>query len=277
MEILSYPFMQHALLAAFLCSVACGIIGSLVVLNRLSFLAGAVAHAAYGGIGISFMFSLPPLPCTLVFSLAASLGMAHIATSGGGFNRDEATDTAIGILWAAGMAFGIILIELTPGYAGDLMGFLFGSILAVPLSSLLVMALLDCLLLALFFYFRQGLTVLTLDAEFASARGLSVRGLFFLLVGMSSVAVVMLLQAVGLILVIALLTIPPHMARRCTVSLGAMMAVSGLLCFVFCVSGLAVAYLFDLSSGAAIIAVTTLLYFMQTVFLSRRSSALHCK
>ena len=269
MDILFYPFMQHALLAALLCSVACGVIGSLVVLNRLSFLAGAVAHAAYGGVGIAFMFSLPPLPCTLGFSLAASLLMAHVASRDGG-GKAEDTDTAIGILWAAGMAFGIILIELTPGYAGDLMGFLFGSILAVPASNLLLMALLDLILLLVFLYYRQGLTALTLDPDFAAARGLPVRGLFFLLVGMTSVAVVMLLQAVGLILVIALLTIPPQMARRCTTTLRGMMAVAALLCFTLCVAGLGVAYMFDLSSGAAIIGVTTLLYGLQTAYYSLR-------
>lgn len=270
MEILSYSFMQHALLAAFLCSLACGVIGSLVVLNRLAFLAGAVAHAAYGGIGLAFMFALPPLPCTLGFSLLSSLLMAQVASRKEQSNNAEETDAAIGILWAAGMAFGIILVECTPGYAGDLTGFLFGSILAVPAGNLWLMLLLDTLLLGLFYYFRQGFTALTLDPDFAAARGLPVRGLFFLLVGMTSVAVVMLLQAVGLILVIALLTIPPQMARRCTATLGGMMVLAALLCFFFCVAGLAVAYWADLSSGAAIISVTTLCYCLQIVFLSLR-------
>ncbi len=265
--------MQHALFAAFLCSIACGIIGSLVVLNRLSYLAGAVAHAAYGGIGLAFLFALPVLPCAAGFSLAASLVMARTMIKDGDIAPAGEADTAIGILWAAGMAFGIILIELSPGYAGDLMGFLFGSILAVPGESLLLMAGLDLLLLFVTLRFRQGLTAVSLDPDFARARGLPVQRLFYLLVGMAALAVVMLLQIVGLILVIALLTIPPHMARRITRGLPGMMAAAGALCFAFCLGGLYLAYLFDLSSGAVIIAVAVAAYALQTACLALRRKA----
>lgn len=255
MSALSYPFMQHAILAAFLCSVACGIIGSLVILNRLAYLAGAVAHAAYGGIGIAFVSGLPVLPCTMGFSLAASLTMAKTMVKDGDISFGGSADTAMGILWAGGMALGIILIDLSPGYAGDLMGFLFGSIMAVPVENLTVMAILDALLLLVLYRYGQGLTAITFDPEFARARGLPVSAIFYLLVGMTAVAVVMLLQVVGLILVIALLTIPPYMGRRLTRGLGAMMLVSGLLCFAICLAGLALAYVFDISPGAVIIAV----------------------
>lgn len=267
-EILSFPFMQNALLAAFLCSVASGVIGTLVVLNRLSYLAGAIAHAAYGGIGLAFLFRLPVLPCTMGFSLASSLLMARIAAPGNSSRRDP--DTAIGILWAAGMAFGIILIELSPGYAGDLMGFLFGSILAVPLSSIYLMAALDIVLILLYLRFRQGLTALSLDPDFALSRGVPVRAYFFLLVGMAAIAVVMLLQVVGLILVIAMLTIPPHMARNCATTLGGMMLTAAALNLAFCVTGLALAWAFDISSGALIIAVATVAYSAQCLFLRLR-------
>lgn len=260
MSVLSYPFMQHAILAAFLCSVACGVIGSLVVLNRLAYLAGAVAHAAYGGIGIAFASGLPVLPCTMGFSLASSLVMAGTMIKDGDIAPGKTGDTAMGILWAGGMALGIILIDLSPGYAGDLMGFLFGSILAVPLENLVIMAGLDCALLALLYRYGQGLAAITFDPEFARARGLPVKGVFFLLVGMTAAAVVMLLQIVGLILVIALLTIPPYMGRRMTRSLHGMMIASGALCFAFCLAGLALATVFDITPGAVIIAVAAAAY-----------------
>ena len=263
MSVLSYEFMQHAILAALLCSIACGIIGSLVILNRLSYLAGAVAHAAYGGIGIAFASGLPVLPCTMSFSLASSLIMARTMIKDGDIAPGQTGDTAMGILWAGGMAMGIILIDLSPGYAGDLMGFLFGSILAVPVENLLVMAVLDILLLGILYRYGQGLTAITFDPEFARARGLPVIGLFYLLVGMTAVAVVMLLQIVGLILVIALLTIPPYMGRRIARTFGGMMIASALLCFGFCLAGLALAYIFDLSPGAVIIAVATFVYGLQ--------------
>lgn len=277
LEYLGYPFMQHALLAAFLCSIACGVIGSLVVLNRLSYLAGAIAHAAYGGIGIAFMFRLPPLPCTLGFSLASSLLMAHIASRGEHPTLNSDPDTLIGILWAGGMAFGILLIELSPGYAGELTGFLFGSILAVPPANLMLMAGLDLLLILLLFFFRQGLIALSLDPDFAMARGLPVRAYFFLLIGMTALAVVMLLQVVGLVLVIALLTIPPCMARSLTRSLGAMMALSSVFCLLFCLLGLTLATLFDLSSGALIIASASAGFALQVALCKIRKRQLRPK
>ena len=268
MNILSYDFMQHALLAAFLCSVACGIIGSFVVLNRLSYLAGAVAHAAYGGIGVAFISGLPVLPCTMGFSFASSLIMARTMIRDGDIAPDRTSDTAMGILWAGGMAFGIILIDLSDGYAGDLMGYLFGSIMAVPAEHLIVMAVLDIALLLLVYRYGQGLAAITIDPEFARSRGLNVKAYFYLLVGMTAVAVVMLLQIVGLILVIALLTIPPCMGRNMTRSLPAMMLASTLLCFAFCIAGMALAYPPDVSPGAVIIAVAAIAYGIQRFFTS---------
>ena len=263
MSVLGFAFMQHAILAAVLCSVACGIVGSLVVLNRLAYLAGAVAHAAYGGIGIAFASGLPVMPCTMGFSLASSLVMAATMVKNGDIAPDKTADTAMGILWAGGMALGIILIDLSPGYAGDLMGFLFGSILAVPTENLMVMAVLDALLLAALYRYGQGLAAISIDPEFARSRGLPVKRYFYLLVGLTALTVVMLLQVVGLILVIALLTIPPFMGRRLTSSLGGMMAASALLCCIFCLAGLALAYVFDVSPGAIIIAVAVAAYGIQ--------------
>lgn len=260
MSILSYEFMQHAILAAFLCSVACGVIGSFVVLNRLSYLAGAVAHASYGGIGIAFISALPVLPCTMGFSLASALVMAKTMIKDGDIAPDKTSDTAMGILWAGGMAFGIILIDFSDGYAGDLMGYLFGSILAVPFGSLVFMTVFDIALLLLICRYGQGLAAITIDPEFARSRGLNAQYYFYLLVGMTAVAVVMLLQIVGLILVIALLTIPPSMGRNMTKSLPGMMAVSTLLCFFFCLAGLAAATWLDVVPGAAIIATAVIAY-----------------
>lgn len=261
---LASPFMHSAALASLLAAVACGIVGTLVVQSRLTFLAGGASHAAYGGIGIAFHWSLPVLPCTLLFSLAASLLMGALCLRGE--CRDDSyagkVDTAVGVLWAAGMAFGIILVECTPGYAGELMGFLFGSILTVPGDDLAVMACFDVLLLALLGCFRQGLWALCLDREFARARGLPVKALFLLLVGMTAVAVVMLIRIVGLILVLALLTIPPYLARSFCNSLYSTMLAAGTLSLLFCLAGLTLSWHADLSSGASIIAVAAAAYFL---------------
>lgn len=252
LEALSYDFMQHAIMAAVLASIACGIIGTLVVVNRLTFLAGGVAHAAYGGIGLAVYAGLPFLPCTLIFSLASSLLMARLS-----FRQQERADAAIGVLWAAGMAFGIILLDLTEGYRADFMSFLFGSILTVPASDLMFMAIVDALLLAIIACTHQALLVVSFDRDFAAARGLPVRALHLLIIAMAAVTIVILMRLVGIILVMALLTIPSFMARTAS-SLPAMMMRATLWALFFCLGGLALSYQFDISSGAAIIAVAVL-------------------
>ena len=260
-DMLASPFMRHALLAGFFAAVACGVMGTLVVQSRLTFLAGGASHAAYGGIGLAFHFSWPVLPATILFSLAASLLMGCI-TLRGNRGKSASPDAAIGVLWAAGMAFGIILIELTPGYAGELMGFLFGSILTVPETDLTAMAVFDLLLLAVLWRYRQGLWALCLDKEFARARGLPVDALYLLLVGLTAVTVVLLIRIVGLILVLALLTIPPYLALGRARTLFGAMFTAGCLAFAFCAVGLIVSWHTDISSGASIIAVAAGVYFL---------------
>ena len=261
MEILSYDFMRHAVLAGLLASIACGIIGSLVVVNRVVFVAGGISHAAYGGVGLAFFLGLPVLPITIAFSLGVSGIMAAVT-----FGRRERADTVVGVLWAAGMAFGIILMDLTHGYNVDLMSFLFGSILAVPESDLWLMAGLDVLLLAVILFNYRGFMAMSFDSEFAGLRGVHVRLLHFIMLAMIAASIVMIIRVVGLILVIALLTIPPYLAERRCRSLGGMMFSSTLYSGVFCLAGLGLSYAYDLTSGASIIAVATVWFFLDNVF-----------
>ncbi|NJB68739.1 zinc transport system permease protein [Desulfobaculum xiamenense] len=254
-DALQFEFMRNALWAGLLASIACGVIGSLVVVNRIVFLSGAVAHAAYGGLGLASFMGWPVLPCTVGFSLAASGAMAAVTA------RDmRRADTVIGVMWAGGMALGIILLDFTPGYNVDLMSFLFGSILAVPTPDLWLMAGLDVLIVGTALYFYKDFEVMSYDAEFAAVRGVPVRVLHFVLLGMIGASVVMVIRVVGLILVIALLSIPPGMVMGRAPSLLSMMWRSALLSTAFCVAGLMLAYHFDLTTGAAIIAVAVVAY-----------------
>lgn len=256
LEAFQLEFMQNAVLAGLLASVACGVIGSLVVVNRMVFLAGGVAHAAYGGVGLAFFLGLPVLPCAVGFTLLASLIMGAVTLT-----YVERADTVIGVLWAAGMAFGIILLDVTPGYNVDLMSYLFGNILTVPKSDLLVMLVLDCLILSLVVLFYKDFLAMSFDQEFAKAGGSPVKFLHFLMLGMIAVSVVMIIQVVGLILVIALLSIAPNLAERQTRSLGGMMILAGFWSAFFCLAGLWLAYTFDITSGASIIAVAVATFF----------------
>jgi zinc transport system permease protein len=168
--------------------------------------------------------------------------------------------TIIGVIWALGMAFGIILIDMTPGYNVDLMSYLFGSILAVPRSELLIMAIVGVIMTTLVIYYYQDLLAMSYDEEFARIRGVPVKKLYFGLVGMLAVTIVLVIQVVGLILVIALLTIPPFIVEKYANSLVQMMVASSLLGAVFTVTGLWFSYRYNLTSGASIIMVSGIVF-----------------
>lgn len=248
LEALQFEFFRNALLVGLLASVVCGMIGTLVVVNRLVFLSGGIAHAAYGGIGLAFYFGWPYLVGTLGFSLAAGMAMAAVS-----LKVKQRADTMIGVIWACGMALGVILLDLTPGYNVDLMSYLFGSILTVPAADLWILVLFCGLIAGLVAFFYNDLLAMSYDEEFARIRGVPVSALYCLMIAMVAVTVVMVIRVVGLILVIALLTIPPFMVEKYARSLFQMMAGAVLLGAVFTVGGLWISFRYNLTSGASII------------------------
>lgn len=263
LDALQFEFMRHALAAGLLASIICGIMGTLVVANRIVFLSGGIAHAAYGGIGMAFYFGWPYLAGTIGFALAAALVMAAVTLR----SRHRA-DTIIGVIWAVGMAIGIILLDLTPGYNVDLMSYLFGSILTVPAGDLGIMLATGVGVAGFVAVFYKDLLTLSYDEEFARIRGVPVRRLYFSLIGLLAVAIVMVIQVVGLILVIALLTIPPFIVEKYTQSLLQMMVGASVLGAVFTVSGLWLSYAYDLTAGASIILLAGATFFL--VLLAER-------
>lgn len=249
-DALQFDFMRNALAAGFLTSVICGVVGTLVVVNRIVFISGGIAHAAYGGIGLAFYVGFPATLGATLFSLAISMLMGLAS-----FKSRERADTIIGVMWAIGMALGIILIELTPGYGVDLMSYLFGSILSVPRVDIWCMCGLALLVIFVVAFFYREFIAMSYDEEFASVAGVPVRSLYFALLGLISLSVVMIIRVVGLILVIALLTIPPYIAEKYTNSLGKMMILASCLGVLFTLTGLWLSYYCNLTSGAMIIMV----------------------
>ncbi len=249
-EALQFEFMQNALMAGLLASLICGIMGTLVIVNRIVFLSGGIAHAAYGGIGLAFFFGWPYLVGTIGFSLIMALLMAAVT-----LKAKHRSDTIIGVLWAVGMAIGIILIDLSPGYNVDLMSYLFGSILTVPDSDIWLMLGIAVTIICVVTYFYNDYLALSYDEEFAQIRGVHVKALYFLLIALLAVSVVMIIRVVGLILVIALLTIPPYIVEKYSTSLIKMMIFSSMLSAIFTVCGLWISFTFNITSGAAIILV----------------------
>ena len=260
-EALQYEFMRNALAAGLLASIICGIMGTLVVVNRIVFLSGGIAHAAYGGIGMAFFFGWPYLVGTIGFSFAAAMVMAAVT-----LRARHRADTIIGVIWALGMAVGIILLDLTPGYHVDLMSYLFGSILTVPVSDLYIMTGMGLFITLAVIYYYKDLLAISYDEEFAQIRGVPVKTLYFGMIGLLAVTIVLVIQVVGLILVIALLTIPPFIVEKYAKSLLQMMVASSVLGALFTVCGLWLSYRYDLTSGAAIILVSSLAFLVSLIF-----------
>jgi zinc transport system permease protein len=254
-EALQFGFMRNALLAGLLVSVACGIVGTLVVLRRIVFLSGGIAHAAYGGIGLGFFLGIDPLLGAVGFSLVAALGMGLVE-----LRARQRADTVIGAMWAIGMASGIILLDLTAGYKADLMSYLFGSILAVPARYLWWMLGLNALIVALVILFYKELLATSFDETFAITRNVPVEVIHLAMVGLIALAVVMMMRVVGLIMVIALLTMPAAIAVQWIKNVRWAMLLATLLSALFSLTGLWLSYSLNLTSGATIILVAGVAY-----------------
>ncbi|MDR7303216.1 metal ABC transporter permease [Haloactinomyces albus] len=248
MQVLQLEFMQNALIAAVLASIAFGIIGSLVVVNREVFIAGGIAHAAYGGVGLGFLLSLDPSLTAMGFGFVAALAMGITRR----FTRQR-SDTLIGMLWAVGMSLGVIFINSTPGYTANAKSYLFGSLLAVSGSDLIVIASVTAAIVAFAVLYYRPLMAYSFDPTFTLARGLPTFALELVLLAAIALTVVVLMQVVGLILLIAMLTIPAACGALFAHSLRSMMIATISIGIVTSVAGLAASYTFDLTSGPAIV------------------------
>jgi zinc transport system permease protein len=250
-----YDFLLYALAAGLLASVACGVVGTYVVTRRISYIAGGISHSVLGGIGAARYFQtvhgwswLSPM----IGAVAAALASAVII-GWAGLRAREREDTVIGALWAVGMAAGVLFISQTPGYNADLMSYLFGNVLLVGARDLWLIAALDCVVLALVaLYYRQFLAV-CFDPEFARLRGVPVEAFYLLLLCLVALTVVLLIPVVGVVLVLALVTLPAAVAGRFTRSLWGMMLTAAGLSMLFTTGGLALSYGPGLPPGATTI------------------------
>lgn len=251
-DMFSYEFMQNAFLTGFLVSIASGIIGSLIVVNRMVFLAGGIAHASYGGIGVALFFALPMFLTTTIFSLFVALVLAYLT-----LQKSDSSDNFIGIIWAVGMAIGIILADMTPGYKSNLSSYLFGSILAVAKDEIYFMFFVDIIIITTVVIFYKIFLAISFDREFAKIKGVSVELFYTIILLLTALNIVISIKAVGLILIIALLTIPTYIAKELSNSLAKMMIFSSLFATIFTFIGLILSYYFDITSGASIILTAT--------------------
>ncbi len=247
-ELLSHEFIRNAVLAGVAAAVLCGVIGTFVVVKRLVFVSGGISHAAFGGLGVCYYLGLDPM-----LGAAATAVLSALALGTFGRERGRSQDAVIGILWAVGMAIGVIFIYKTPGYAPNLMTYLFGNILTVSRGQmLLTWALVGVVLVLLLLFFKEFVAV-AFDESFAAVQGVPVRSAVTGLMVLAALAVVFLIQLVGIILVIALLTIPPVVSMMLVRSFAAVLALSSALGAVMTLGGLALSYGLDVPSGPAIV------------------------
>lgn len=276
-EALQFVFMRNALVAGVLVSIACGIVGTFVVIKRIVFISGGIAHAAYGGIGLGYYVKyalLPllaagsaaaqdrrpgswPLVGAILFSLLAAVIMGLIQR-----RTRQRADTVIGVLWAIGMAVGIVFVDLSEGYKVDLMSYLFGSILAVERAELVIILVLDVVIVALTALFYKELLAISFDETFASVENVPVDAIYIVLLCLIALTVVMMMRVVGLIMVIAMLTMPAAIAGRFVRDMKQMMVSSIVLGMLFTVVGLWLSYAWNLTSGASIILVAGVAYLL---------------
>lgn len=237
LEALALPFFQRVFLAGLLASVACGVIGTYVVAKRIASISGGLSHAAFGGVGLGYLLGFPPILGAAGFGLAASLvvGVAERRLRSG-------LDTLIAMVWSVGMALGIVFVALAPGYAPDLLSYLFGSLLFVPWEYVAWVGALDAGIALAVIVGHRHFEAVCFDEEYATVAGVPAQGVFLVLLALTALAIVTLIRVVGVILAIALLTIPAATARPWVTSLRAMMAVSVVLCAVSTVGGLFLSY-----------------------------------
>jgi len=252
-ELLQYSFIQNALIAAILVSIVTGIIGSLISVNRMTFLAGGIAHSSYGGIGLAIYLGLPIFFGASVFALLSAVLIALVS-----FKQRHNIDIFIGLIWAVGMAIGIVLVDLTPGYNVDLMSYLFGSILAVTKQDIIFMSLLAIVVVFIVHKYYREILATSYDSEYANLKGINSKFFFTLILALSALTVVVAIKVVGLILVIALMTIPTYLAQQTSTTLYGMMVKSVAISAFFNIVGLIISYKFDITSGASIILTSAL-------------------
>ncbi|MBM2829744.1 MAG: hypothetical protein HW411_534 [Gammaproteobacteria bacterium] len=269
--LVNYSFMQHAMLACLLASIGCGIIGTYVVVKRIGFLAGGIAHSVLAGMGIAYYTGSSPLAGAMVAALVAGILIGWI-----NLHWRQHEDILIAAFWSVGMAIGILFISRTPGYGIDLMSYMFGNILLVSDQDLYLMLILDIVIITMVILFYRQFLAAAFDEEFSRLRGINVEFFYILLLCMVALTVVLLIQVVGLILVLALLILPAASAAQFVNTIKHMMALSVVFSIAITTSGLVISYEPDLPSGSTIIIVAGLVYVLaiicQKLFIKTRAT-----
>lgn len=248
LELLNYPFFVNALSAALFSSITCGFIGTYIVSRRIVFISGGISHTSFGGVGIAYYLGFNPLLGAAVFSVLAAMGIETFSRK-----SEIREDSLIGMMWSFGMAVGIIFIFITPGYAANLMSYLFGSILTVSRTEILLLAGLALTIVLFFVFLYKEILFVSFDQEYARTQGIPTALINYTLISLTALTIVFNIRVVGIILVISMLTIPQATANLLSHNFKKVIIYSTGFAFLASIAGLFLSYRLNIPSGAAII------------------------
>lgn len=264
-------FLRNALLIGALSSITLGIIGTFVVTKRISSIAGAISHAALGGVGIALFLERVLLWsfCSATWGAVVGAVISALLVGVVSLYAKEREDTIIGVMWALGMAIGLLFLDRTPGYV-DWQGYLFGNILLLSTPEVYMTIILDFVVLIPVVIFFNPVLAMCFDGTFAELRGVRVKLIYLSLLVLTALTIVLMMNIVGIILVIALLTLPAATAGCFTRHLWSMMVVSGVLNWVFVTIGLLISFYYRMPSGPVIVVFAGLVYVCALIYHSLR-------
>ena len=257
LDILQYSFFSNALIIGILSGIACGTIGSFVVVRKISFISGSIAHASFGGIGLAYFLGFNPILGAILFSITSALGIGFINK-----NNKTQEDASIGAIWSIGMAIGLVFIYFTPGYAADLFSYLFGNILLSTSVDVWYILALDIFVVISVTILFKWLVAMFFDEEFAVVTNVPVFPLYLFFLVMVALSVVILIKSVGVILVIALLTLPASSAQLLSKNFKHIIFGAITLAIAENVTGIILSYYLDIPTGPVIILIAAIVYLM---------------
>lgn len=254
MEILSYPFFRNALIGVILISVSAALIGCYIVSRRMVFISGGITHACFGGLGLGYFLGVSPLAMAAAFAVAGSLGVDWLS------RRRVRKDSAIAVIWALGMALGILFVFLTAGYVPELNSFLFGNVLTITHTDLWLFALFTALLGAFYLLFYRVIVAVSFDEDFARTLHLPVTAVNVVMTVFVSLAIVLTIRMIGIMLLMSLLSLPQITAELFTCRYAPMMWLSMVLSLAGGIGGLFIAYFISVPASAAIVLLLVAFY-----------------
>ncbi|MDR0333941.1 MAG: metal ABC transporter permease [Dysgonamonadaceae bacterium] len=263
LELFDYTFFRNALWGSLFASIACGIIGTYIVSRRLVFISGGITHASFGGLGVGFYFGINPILSAIAFSILSAFGIQWLSSK-----QNVREDSAIAVFWSLGMAIGIILTFLTPGYAPNLSEYLFGNILTITSNDIFSLTVLSTTLIFFFLFFYRTIVSVSFDTQFAKTRRLPTRFIEYTMMLFIAITIVLTIRLVGIVLLMSLITIPQMTANLFTVNYGRIIFLSAAISVVGCVTGLLLSYYLNVPSGAFIIFVLIMMYLIAKVIKS---------